>query len=145
MNLRTARSEDAPAIAEIIVAARLTMPYVPLDEAGARNFFRNVAPTLYDFHLAEVDGHAVGVAALKEGDDFLHHLYIHPDHHRQGIGTALLAWAKQNRPGGLQLWCFQANAKARAFYEHHGFLNVEETDGSENMEKTPDVRYEWHP
>lgn len=145
MTLRAATLEDARAVADIIVAARLTMPYVPFDEPGARNFFENIAPSLYEFHLAEVEGGPAGVAAIKEGDDFLHHLYIHPDFHRQGLGTALLEWAKNRRPGGLQLWCFQENAKARAFYEHHGFVNVEETDGAENMEKTPDVRYEWRP
>lgn len=143
--LRPARPEDAATIADIIVAARLTMPYVPLDEAGARNFFTNLAPTIYDFQLALVDGVPVGVAAIKEGDDFLHHLYIHPDYHRRGLGTALLTWTKAERPAGLQLWCFQANQNARAFYEHHGFVAVEETDGAGNMEKTPDVRYEWRP
>lgn len=145
MTLRPAQPEDASALADIIITARLTMPYVPLDEEGARNFFTNVAPTLYTFHLATVDSKPAGVAAIKEGDDFLHHLYIHPDFHRQGLGTALLNWAKGERPEGLQLWCFQANAPARAFYERHGFVAVEETDGAGNMEKTPDVRYQWHP
>jgi GNAT superfamily N-acetyltransferase len=145
MILRPARPEDAPAIADIIIAARLTMTYVPLEEEGARNFFKNIAPTIYTFHLAEVDGQPVGVAAIEEGDDFLHHLYIHPGFHRQGLGTTLLNWAKAERPAGLQLWCFQANAPARAFYERHGFVAVEETDGAGNMEKTPDVRYEWRP
>ncbi|MGV3618617.1 MAG: GNAT family N-acetyltransferase [Fimbriimonas sp.] len=145
MTLRPATRADAPAIADVILAARRTMTYVPLDEDGARNFFTNIAPDRYRFQVAEVDGEVVGVAALEEGDDFLHHLYIRPDHHRQGIGTALLQWAFAERPEGLQLWCFQENAKARRFYEGHGFVNVEETDGSGNMEQTPDVRYERRP
>jgi GNAT superfamily N-acetyltransferase len=145
MTLRAATRDDASAIADVILAARRTMTYVPLDEEGARNFFTNIAPDRYRFQVAEVDSQVVGLAAIEDGDDFLHHLYIHPDHHRRGIGTTLLAWAISERPEGLQLWCFQENAIARRFYEGHGFVNVQETDGSGNMERTPDVRYERRP
>jgi putative acetyltransferase len=38
---------------------------------------------------------------------------------------------------------FQANERARRFYEKRGCVPVEFTDGSGNEEKTPDVRYRW--
>lgn len=59
-----------------------------------------------------------------------------------GIGEVLLAQAKRLRPRGLQLWTFQSNTGARRFYERHGFVAVEQTDG-DNEEGAPDVRYEW--
>jgi GNAT superfamily N-acetyltransferase len=140
-SLRSGTRADASAIAELFVAVRRTMTFLPPDEEGARNFFTRIAPDLYEFQLAEVDGSVVGMAAIKEGDDFLHHLYVHPDYQGQGIGAALLAWAVGRRPEGIQLWCFQPNAGARRFYERHGFVPIEETDGVGNMERVPDVRY----
>jgi hypothetical protein len=51
---------------------------------------------------------------------------------------------KTLRPeGAFQFWVFQQNERARGFYEAHGAVAVECTDGSGNEEKTPDVRYEW--
>ena len=44
--------------------------------------------TLYTWHLVSRDGAPVGYAALHNG--WLDQLYIHPDHHRRGIGTTLL-------------------------------------------------------
>ena len=47
------------------------------------------------------------------------------------------------RPDGFQFWVFQQNERARRFYEAHGAVAVEFTDGEGNEEKTPDVRYRW--
>jgi ribosomal protein S18 acetylase RimI-like enzyme len=76
------------------------------------------------------------------GDGWLEHLYVHPDHHRQGTGSALLDKAKRSGPS-LQLRAFQRNTNAIRFYEHHGFQIVEATDGSRNEEREPDVRMRW--
>ncbi len=43
----------------------------------------------------------------------------------------------------LQLWTFQKNTSARRFYEARGFVVIEETDGSTNEEREPDVLYRW--
>src|SRR5215469_1111041 len=63
----------------------------------------------------------------------------------RGIGSALLDHAKLSRPGGFTLWTFQQNEGARRFYERHGLVPIQFTDGEGNEEKTPDVRYEWKP
>ena len=75
--------------------------------------------------------------------DWLNHLYVHPDEIGTGVGHALFEHAKARRPDGFQFWVFQQNERARRFYEAHGAVAVEFTDGSENEEKTPDVRYRW--
>jgi putative acetyltransferase len=41
------------------------------------------------------------------------------------------------------LRCFQANARARRFYVARGFRAIRFTDGSDNEQRTPDVRYRW--
>jgi GNAT superfamily N-acetyltransferase len=82
-----------------------------------------------------------GVAILQ--GDWLTHLYVHPDVLGTGIGHALFEHVTKLRPNGFQFWVFQQNERARRFYEAHGAVAVEFTDGEGNEEKTPDVRYRW--
>lgn len=36
-----------------------------------------------------------------------------------------------------------AAAKVRLFYKHRGFIAPEQTDGSGNEEREPDILYRW--
>ncbi|MEU4290130.1 GNAT family N-acetyltransferase [Kribbella sp. NPDC026596] len=91
------------------------------------------------------DGRIVAVLTL-DGDD-LDQLYVDPDVAGRGVGSTLVDFAKDLRPGGLALWTFQTNLRAQAFYQAHGFVEVRRTDGAENEERAPDVRMTWgnHP
>jgi GNAT superfamily N-acetyltransferase len=80
---------------------------------------------------------------LAEG--WIEQLYVDPGWLGRGIGSRLMALAKELQPGGLQLYTFQVNDRARRFYEHHGFVATWFGDGSANEERQPDVRYEWRP
>ena len=88
-------------------------------------------------------GRVVGFMALSAS--MVEQLYIVPDWIGHGIGDRLIAIAKQRRPRGLDLFCFQVNAFARRFYERRGFVPIWFGDGSSNMEHQPDVRYAWRP
>jgi hypothetical protein len=46
-------------------------------------------------------------------------------------------------PRRLQLFTFQRNERARAFYEARGFVAIGASDGSGNEEGEPDLLYEW--
>ena len=59
-----------------------------------------------------------------------------------GIGKALLAEVKVAEPE-IEVWTFQANARALAFYRREGFREAARTDGSGNEEGLPDVRLMW--
>lgn len=85
----------------------------------------------------------VGVLVLDGSE--LDQLYLAPEYRGRGLGDRFMALAKERRPGGLSLWCFQVNGLARRFYERHGFVEVERTDGAHNEEREPDVRYRWMP
>lgn len=61
--------------------------------------------------------------------DWLDQLYVDPARTGKGVGSELLAMAKSERPHGLQLWAFESNLGARRFYERHGFVAAERTDG----------------
>jgi GNAT superfamily N-acetyltransferase len=82
----------------------------------------------------------LGVIAFCK--DWIDQLYVLPSAQGKGVGTALLDIAKAAQPK-LSLWTFQKNAGARRFYERHGFVPVEDTDGSGNEEREPDMLYRW--
>jgi GNAT superfamily N-acetyltransferase len=74
--------------------------------------------------------------------DFIDQLYIHPDHWRRGIGSALLEFARRQSPQHLWLFTLQVNLNARAFYERRGFT-AEKFGVSPEPECEPDVEYHW--
>ena len=76
---------------------------------------------------------------------WLDQLYVRPDRIGQGLGTRLVDKAKSMMPDGMRLWTFQTNVRAHKFYEKHGFVAIEKTDGRHNEEQSPDVCYEWKP
>lgn len=82
----------------------------------------------------------VGLMALEAGH--VDQLYVEPGDQGSGVGSALLAHAKQLHPRGLSLFTLQRNARARAFYEARGFRAVR-LGVSPAPESEPDVRYEW--
>lgn len=90
--------------------------------------------------VAEHNGSIIGYCAYRDG--WIDHLYVHPEHQGQGIGSTLLARAMQVHDT-LQLWTFQKNVQAVTFYLHRGFRLVRTTDGSGNEEREPDALYEW--
>ena len=96
---------------------------------------------LMEVWVAEVPGRAV-VGLLVLDADWLDQLYVEPELTGRGIGRELLEVAKRERPRGLRLWTFEANAGARRFYERHGFVAGDRTDG-DNEEGAPDILYAW--
>ncbi|MEY1556597.1 GNAT family N-acetyltransferase [Yoonia sp. R2331] len=139
--LRHARVEDAIPCARILGAWFTATEWVPRLHSPPEDlqFLRKlIGGGLVT--VADIRGIAVGYLA-RDGADLMH-LYVDHDHRRQGIGTQLLH-AAQRTSGHLHLWCFQANTGARRFYERHGFTATDETDGADNEEGLPDLRYEW--
>ena len=72
-------------------------------------------------------------------------LYVLSEWAGSGVGTRLLEVAKALSPSGLQLWTFESNTSAQAFYAHHGFTVAEQTNGAGNEERQPAVRMVWRP
>lgn len=137
---------DAAAVADVWLRSfHAALPTVRRahDDDEVRSWVRDVLIPRHDVWVAQVDAAVVGVLALSEG--WLDQLYVHPDWQRRGIRDRLVTVAKQQQPSGLQLWTFQVNEPAQRFYERPGFVAVERTDGSGNVEREPDVRYVWRP
>jgi ribosomal protein S18 acetylase RimI-like enzyme len=140
--IRRATATDAEQTADVFLASRATMTYLPKlhTEADTRAFIAGVTASKETW-VAERDGRVVGFAAIDGG--WLEHLYVHPQRFNTGTGSKLFAQAAKQHPQGFQFWVFQQNAGARRFYERHGSALVKLTDGRDNEEKTPDALYVW--
>lgn len=122
------------------------MPYLPAHEYtldDVTHWVRDVVLRTCRTTVAVRREEVVGYAALA--GDVLEHLYVRADLLGQGIGTLLLDEVKRHSPTGVTLRVFQQNSRARAFYERHGFGLVGTSDGSDNMERLPDVTLRWVP
>lgn len=141
--LRSAQADDIEAVHAVFAAAcRTALSFLPVLHSAAqdRAFLAGVIDD-YDVSVAIADGRVAGFLALGPGR--VEHLYVDPEHWRRGIGTRLLRAAQTARPGGLDLWVFQRNVAAIAFYERHGFRVAETTDGEGNDEREPDALMVW--
>jgi putative acetyltransferase len=134
---------DADAIAEVFISSLRLLTFLPKLHTAEedRCFVRDVI--LRDCVVTVAERRAAVVAFLALHAEEVRFLYVHPDFIGSGAGSLLMEAAKQSGVGALELWCFQANLRARRFYERHGFAAIRFTDGQDNEEKTPDVRYRW--
>ncbi len=149
--LRPATAADAARVAEILLASRAVhLPYAPLAHTAAevRHWVAEVLLPGGGVRVAEQQGQlrAMAAHAMDNGVGWIEQLYVEPGCTGQGLGAALLrqSLAELHAAGAhpVRLWCFQANAGARRFYEQHGFVATAFTDGSGNEEGCPDVLYE---
>jgi putative acetyltransferase len=140
--IRRADAQDVEAVARLFRAVRdVCLPYLPRLHNAEQDlwFFRErVFPECAIWVAAEE--RILGFCAVR--DDWLDHLYVHPDRHGNGFGSVLLARAMSGRDS-LKLWVFQRNRTAIDFYVAKGFRLVETTDGARNEEREPDALYEW--
>lgn len=144
--IRRAVQADAEAVAEVWIRSfDAALPTVrrPRGNDRIRLWFAEKIVPHRETWVADADGVVVGMMVLHDGD--LDQLYVAPDWRGRGIGDRMVALAKENSPEGLELWTFQVNAPAQRFYERHGFVESFRTDGSENEEREPDIRYAWKP
>lgn len=144
--IRPATLEDAAAVADVLIVSRrantATIPPPARTDADVRTW---VSTSLLGDREAWVvdNGRVIGVLALDAA--WLDQLYVLPEYAGRGIGSALLDLAKVLRPDGFGLWVFVSNTGGQRFYERHGLVEVERTDGSGNEENAPDIHYAWEP
>jgi GNAT superfamily N-acetyltransferase len=144
--LRRATADDAAALADVWLRSyTAALPEVRRAHTDdeVRGWFRDVVVPERETWVADAGGVVVGLMVLGPGE--IDQLYLDPDWRGRGIGDRFVELAQQLFPSGLSLWTFQVNSAAARFYERHGFLAVERTDGRDNEEREPDVRYSWSP
>jgi putative acetyltransferase len=87
-----------------------------------RVYLSQVVLPANDLWVAEVEGTLAGFIAFREG--WVNHLYVAPQFQGRGVGSTLLEVAQRRSPT-LQLWAFEVNRPAIAFYERRGFRIME--------------------
>lgn len=144
ITIERASPRDAGEIAALYLASRAeALPYLRRchSDEEIRGWIEAVRLPTGETWVAREAGRILGFLSLDGGE--LDKLYLLPGHFRRGIGSLLLAKARERSPDGLSLFTFQRNTAARAFYERHGFRLVDLNDGTRNEEGEPDALYEW--
>jgi GNAT superfamily N-acetyltransferase len=139
--LRPARATDAGSVGAILSGFIDGTDWMPRVHSRAEDLAH--AGVMIDrgwVTVAEVAGRVVGFAACD--GHRLNALYVADGERGQGVGAALLGHLQAREPH-LRLWTFAANDGAQRFYRRHGFAEVARTDGAQNDEKLPDIRFEW--
>jgi ribosomal protein S18 acetylase RimI-like enzyme len=159
MEVRAYQHDDEAAAAAVWYrSGREEYDYLPLFQAlsqdeARRVFAEVIVPGAEIWVAVTVDNRdaedgdpqgeaVVGFLALR--GSYIDRLYVDPSAQRRGVGGRLLAVARQQHPGGLELHTHQQNGRARDFYEKHGFRAVA-FGVSPPPESVPDVEYHWRP
>ncbi len=121
---------DGAACATIYTkAARWAFFWTPFPDIDVTAFFAaTVGETIL---VATLHGAVIGFVAFERPDRFIHHLYVDPAHHKLGAGAALLRAAAAVTGPGAHLKCQTRNQTARAFYRAQGWIESDETGGSD--------------
>jgi ribosomal protein S18 acetylase RimI-like enzyme len=141
--IRRATAEDTVAIADLFERSFATLTFLPVLHTREERlaFFGGLLGT----HEVWVFEGADGLLAFCTISDMLDHFYVDPAAFGTGVADALFEHVQSRRPDGFTFWVFQQNTRARRFYERHGSVVLELTDGAHNEERTPDALYEWRP
>lgn len=82
------------------------------------------------------------LAMIAFDDSFITQLYVDPDYQQQGIGSTLVNLAKETTNQDLQVYTFEINQVARAFWQKHGFVE-KEVEQQHNGEGQLDILCQW--
>jgi len=81
-------------------------------------------------YVAELRTQVSGFASIWTADSFIHHFYVLPRFHGQGVGSELLAFCEE-RHGPLSLKCEVLNIGAQQFYRNRGWTAEESGTGAD--------------
>ena len=124
--IRKAMIDDLSRIAEILVFVK-RIKYRPIFQDDDYSFgelqvlrvaekYKN--PDILNNMWVYDDGIVKGLIHI-EGNEIVE-LYVDYFFHKQGVGSALIEYAKENHPI-TYLWVIEKNKEAIQFYERHGF------------------------
>jgi RimJ/RimL family protein N-acetyltransferase len=131
MNIRSARVEEAEALASVAGAAKAHWGYL---QAQLEAWREDLSPSAVSIaeqptFVAEVEGQLAGFCQLNRMADLveLEHLWVHPRFMGRGIGRALLARCLQQVAAwGVEAIHIDSDPNAEPFYKSCGAVRVGE-------------------
>lgn len=128
------RSSDATRVARVHEAAARAGASAYADagrwtrDRDPAPYRRDVADPAREALVAEQDGAVVGFGVAELSAGRVVAVYVHPEHHRDGVGTALLrALEDALRAAGIRTAALTASVNAVPFYEARGYEVRERT------------------
>jgi GNAT superfamily N-acetyltransferase len=129
ISLRTARPDEAAFLTELCLRSKASWGYDEEFMAASR-FEAILTPDMVAAScvvVAEIHARVAGVAQLIVRDSVaeLDKLFVEPDRHRQGVGRALLNWARtEASEAGATALIVDADPYAAEFYRRCGAVDV---------------------
>jgi len=128
MKLRVALPDDADELSSVALRAKASWGYPPAWIAEWEDALR-FTPGYLQAHavfVAEVDGEIVGVVSLEATPEpEIAHLWVLPDNHGEGVGSALMERAVRfARSEGWTSLRIESDPNAKAFYEKMGAAQI---------------------
>ena len=108
-----------------------------------RERWRNDLTKSADIVVAETGGELIGFVTVDPQACYLDQIVVAPEHWASGIGSALIAVAKQLSPSALELHVNTDNARAIRLYQKLGFAIT--GDGVNPISGKPVHRMRWVP
>lgn len=141
--LRPARSTDAGKLGQMMTDAIDAKPWKPRLHTGAEDiaFVGRMIDAGWITVAEDLEKPLLLGFIARDGSE-VNALFIAASSRNIGVGRALMDHAKQHADT-LTLWTFEANTGAQRFYLREGFVETGRTDGRDNDEGLPDVRYRW--
>ncbi len=127
--IRPYRDQDRATAARIWYAGWHSTGLAFAQQTSEAELFERIGRELalgWSVFLAWDDERPVGFLALRIAARCLDQLFLPPDRHGTGIGTALLDFAKEQLPDGFWLRTSVDNRRACRFYEREGMIRGEE-------------------
>jgi GNAT superfamily N-acetyltransferase len=121
--VRPAKAIDAQAVQRIYADCISTADWLPEQARAAVDFAQSSIGELV--HVAtRSSGEVVGFISVLAFESFVHHLYVHHDARRKGVGRQLLLSLQPWLATPWRLKCVRANHHALAFYIRFGWCEV---------------------
>lgn len=119
-DIRPFQPADLADLQQLYVASRrAAFPWVDPREFRATDFSLDTRGEI--IWIAERAGEPLGFASAWEPENFIHNLFVAPEHFLQGIGSALLDTCTKHLGRPASLKCVKRNQRALHFYLHLGW------------------------